>query len=287
VTIPVLPGCTDPTGKPILGLISVREHTDDEGQAGMSFATKDHFSGHADRYEAFRPTYPDALFAHLASLCPRHEVAWDCATGNGQAAVALAPYFRLVLASDASRQQVSQAKERDAIDYFVAVAERAPIQTASVDIVTVALALHWLDLRRFYAEVRRVCRPEGLVAVWCYELATISPEVDRAVRHLYTDIVGADWPPERRLVEEGYRTLPFPFDEIALPPFPMTHAWNFDHLLGYLGTWSSYQRYRRRTGQDPLDLVRDDLLSAWGDPDQFHQVVFPLHVRAGRVAPHA
>ena len=214
----------------------------------MDFKDKDHFSGHADQYEAFRPTYPDALFSYLATLCPSHELCWDCATGNGQAAVALAPYFNTVVATDASQKQIDHAHARENVHYRVAPADRAPLADGSVDLVTVAQALHWFDLPRFYAEVRRVARPDGVIAVWCYQLHTITPEVDAIVEHYYADIVGADWPPERRLVEEGYKTLEFPFVEIAPPTFQMVHSWDMSHVLGYLSSWSATQRYQKRTG---------------------------------------
>jgi SAM-dependent methyltransferase len=251
----------------------------------MGFKDKDHFSGHADCYEACRPTYPEPLFAYLASLCSVHELAWDCATGNGQAAVALAPYFGTVIATDASQRQIDQARPHEKVRYLVATADAAPIDDTTVDLVTVAQALHWFDLPRFYAEVRRILRPGGILAVWCYQLHTITPEIDTIVHRLFDDIVGGDWPPERRLVEEGYRTLPFPFDEIAAPPFQMVHSWDRDHLLGYLGSWSSTQRYRKRTGEDPLDLIKEQLESAWGEPDRLRDVMWPLLLRVGRHAP--
>jgi SAM-dependent methyltransferase len=251
----------------------------------LSFKDKDHFSGHADEYEAFRPAYPDALFGYLVSLCMRQDLAWDCATGNGQAAVALATYFSNIVATDASQNQINQAQLHDRVGYVVAPADAAPLGNASVDLVTVAQALHWFDLPRFYSEVKRVATPSGIVAVWCYQRQTIARSVDAIIDRLYSDIVGADWPPERRLVEEGYRTLPFPFDEFAPPPFEMAHSWDLDHLLGYLGSWSSTQRYRKRTGENPLDLIRGGLAAAWGDPHQRRDVKWPLQVRVGRFTP--
>jgi ubiquinone/menaquinone biosynthesis C-methylase UbiE len=250
----------------------------------MSFKDKDHFSGHADCYEAFRPTYPTSLFEYLGSLCSSHDVVWDCATGNGQAARPLADCFRAVIATGASQKQIDQAHSRANIRYFVAPAEKVPIEDGSVDLVTVAQALHWLDLRGFYAEVKRVVRPPGVIAVWCYQLHTVAPEIDSIIDRLYTDIVGADWPPERRLVEDGYRTLAFPFEEITPPPFQMVHSWRLNHLLGYLCSWSSVQRYRARTQLDALELIRADLEAAWGDPDGARDVTWPLLVRVGLVS---
>ena len=149
--------------------------------------------------------------------------------------------------------------------------------------MTVAQALHWFDLTSFYREVRRVAKPGGILAVWCYEMHHITPEIDAIVQRLYSDIVGPYWPPERKIVEEGYRTLPFPFDELAPPQFEMVHSWDLEHVLGYFGSWSSTQRYRKQVGEDPLLLIADDLKAAWGDPERVRDVVWPLNVRVGRV----
>jgi SAM-dependent methyltransferase len=245
---------------------------------------QDHFSGHAPQYEAFRPIYPAALFAHLAALAPGRDLAWDCATGNGQAALAIAPYFRSVLATDASPQQIAQARPHASVRYEVAPAERAPLPDAAVDLVTVAQALHWFNRPRFYAEVRRVARPGGILAAWSYGLHAISPEVDAVVHRLYAEILGEYWPPERRWVEEEYKTLWFPFEEVVAPSFPMTERWDFARLLGYLGTWSATQRYQQaKHGADPLDLVRAGLRDAWGDPNREREILWPLYLRIGRV----
>ncbi len=195
----------------------------------------------------------------------------------------LARYFSAVLATDVSRKQIDQARACERVHYSIAAADRAPIAIGSVDLVTVAQALHWFDLRRFYAEVARVARSGSIVAVWCYEMHSISPEVDRIVQKLYSDIVGPDWPPERRLVEEGYRTLPFPFQELVAPPFEMKQVWDLNRVLGYFASWSATQRHRARTGTDPLELIKPELEAAWGDPSLTRDVVWPLNLRIGRV----
>ena len=250
----------------------------------MSFKDKDHFSGHAACYQQFRPNYPDALFAYLASLCASRVLAWDCAAGNGQAAVALAPYFDGLIATDASAQQIEQAEPNARIKYLVAPAERAPISTGTVDLVTVAQALHWLDLKGFYPEVNRVLKNGGLLAVWCYQLHSISSEIDTIVQRLYSDIVGPYWPPERKVVEDGYKSLPFPFEELTTPEFRMVHSWNLAHVRGYIDSWSSTQRYRKQNNADPYAIIEADLKAAWGDPDTTREVIWPLHLRLGRKA---
>jgi len=243
----------------------------------------DHFSDHADRYGVYRPSYPPDLFKYLASNVPRRDLVWDCGTGNGQAAHGLAAHFRRVVATDASAAQIAQARPHDRIEYFVAHAEQSPLPDCSVDLVTVAQALHWLDLDRFYPEVRRVARPGSVLACWCYELSTVDEQVDAVINRYYKEIVGPYWPPERELVESGYRTLPFPFEELTAPSFRMVASWDLHHLMGYLGTWSATARYRADRGQDPLNEVRQALADAWGHPDRVREVTWPLRLRIGRV----
>ncbi|MFQ5631766.1 MAG: class I SAM-dependent methyltransferase, partial [bacterium] len=143
---------------------------------------KDHFSKQASEYHLYRPHYPPGLFKYLFTLTTRHEIAWDCATGNGQAALGIAPYFRQVIATDASKKQITQAMPHQKVTYQIAPAERTDIASATVELVTVAQALHWFDFEEFYAEVRRVLRPEGVLAIWHYNRAAISPEIDAIVR---------------------------------------------------------------------------------------------------------
>lgn len=249
----------------------------------MSSAFKDHFSGHAAQYAQFRPQYPEALFEWLASLTVSHDHAWDCGTGNGQAACGLARWYARVTATDASAGQIESAEPCERVTYRVAKAEGSGIEPDSVDLVTVAQALHWFDLDQFYAEVRRVVRPGGVFAGWCYGLSRITPAVDAVIQHLYTDIVGENWPPERRFIEEQYHTLAMPFPEIAAPAFAMTANWSLPALLGYLGTWSAVQAYRRKSGTDPLELVANDLAAAWGAADSSRRIDWPLSFRVGRI----
>jgi SAM-dependent methyltransferase len=242
----------------------------------------DHFSTAAQQYARFRPRYPAALFDWLASLCLRRELAWDCATGSGQAALELARRFQRVVATDASEKQIAQAPPRSGMTYRVAPAEDSGLETETVDLVTVAQALHWFDRPRFYAEVGRILVPDGVIAVWSYQLAAVDERVDRVIRRLHGDIVGAYWPPERALVDRGYASLSFPFEEVSSPPFLMEETWDLAQLVGYLGTWSAVQRYREKTRGDAIERVRPDLEQAWGDPERPRVVRWPLSLRAGR-----
>ena len=243
----------------------------------------DHFSAVANRYADFRPHYPAALFEYLATLVPRESLVWDCAAGNGQATVDLAERFARVIATDASEDQIASAIPHAKVEYRVATAEQSGLPDRSFGLVTVAQALHWFDLERFYAEVRRVLRPHGVLAVWAYGINEVEGDaVNRLVREFYSNVVGPYWPPERRLVEEGYRTIPFPFTEVMTPSFRMEARWTLEQLLGYFSTWSATSRFKKVTGQDPLGPLATNLAAVWGDVQSHRRVVWPLTLKVGR-----
>lgn len=247
----------------------------------MTSDFKDHFSTQSSQYQRHRPHYPAALFEWLSEQTPQHGLAWDCATGNGQAAQALANYFEKVIASDASENQIAQCREHPRIEYRVAGAEQAPLADASVDLISVAQALHWFDQTRFFQEAWRILKDNGVLAVWSYNLLSISPQIDAIVNHYYHDVVGTYWPPERSLVENGYAPLAPPFHEIEVPAFAMTSQWTLLDLLGYLGTWSASVYYAKAQQHDPLTHIRDALAEAWQDPAQCVTVNWPLQLRVG------
>jgi SAM-dependent methyltransferase len=247
----------------------------------MSF--KDHFSTQATEYAKYRPHYPPALFAYLASIAPARKIAWDCGTGNGQAALGLAPHFELVIATDPSEKQIRNATPHEKIKYVVAPAEQTDIAPQSVDLIIVAQALHWFDHEKFYAEVRRVAQPRGIIAVSMYNLLYSEPAITAIVNEFYFDIVGPYWPPERKHIESEYRTIPFPFAEIKPPPFSLEKQWNLDELLGYLNTWSATQRFIAQHGTNPVEKIAERLASAWGDPENKKRIEWPLHLRVGKV----
>lgn len=242
---------------------------------------KDHFSKQAADYATFRPQYPPELFEYLGSIAPTRHLAWDCGTGNGQAAIGLASVFDRVIATDASEKQIAKAQPDERIEYRVSPAENSGIKTATIDLIMVAQALHWFDLDRFYPEARRVLKPGSVFAASAYNLLHIDPAIDEVVNRYYYEVVGPFWPPERKLVEQ-FADLPFPFPEIDPARFEMTADWNLNHLLGYLGTWSSTQRFIAAKGNDPLEQITDDLRNVWGDPRQVRNVTWPLCVRVGR-----
>jgi ubiquinone/menaquinone biosynthesis C-methylase UbiE len=245
----------------------------------MSF--KDHFSKQAADYAQFRPTYPQELFDYLGNIAPSRELAWDCGTGNGQAAVGLASRFDRVIATDASEKQIRNAQPHERVNYRVAPAEDSGIDSGTIDLIMVAQALHWFDLDHFYAEAQRVLKPDGVIAASAYNLLQIEPVIDEVVNRYYYEVVGSFWPPERKLVER-FADLPFTFHKIDPPKFEMRASWNLDHLVGYLRTWSSTQRFIAAKDSDPLKQIMDDLRTAWGAPEQTRNIIWPLTLRIGR-----
>lgn len=244
---------------------------------------QDHFSGVAAGYRAHRPRYPAALFDWLAALAPCRGAALDLGCGNGQATVALAERFEAVWGLDPSAQQIANAEPHPRVTYRVAPAEATGLPDGSVDLALAAQAFHWLDHARLFPELRRVARPGAAFAAVTYALARIAPAVDAVVDHLYCDIVGPDWPPERVHTEDGYRNLPFPIPELAAPPLAMEETWTLPQLVGYLRTWSAVTRHLARTGADAVAEIEPGLRAAWGDPGIARRVSWPLSVRAGRI----
>ena len=202
------------------------------------------FSSVAREYANFRPGYPPELFAWLARVAPARAAVWDCGCGSGQASVALAEHFSVVHATDVAPEQIAAAKPHARVRYSVAPAEHSGLADSSVDLVTVAQALHWFDVTAFYAEAARVARPGALLAVWTYPRPQfVDAELDRRFFDFYTNVVGPYWPPERRHVEAGYRTLPFPFEEVAAPEFELELDWSLEQVVGYVSSWSATARY--------------------------------------------
>jgi SAM-dependent methyltransferase len=246
-------------------------------------AFKDLFSDRPDAYARYRPTYPAAMFSWLAQHAPSRRCALDVATGNGQAALGLADRFERVIGLDPSEAQLASARAHPRVTYRVSRAEQLTADDGCADAIVVAQALHWFDTAAFFREVRRVLVPGGLLAVSCYQITKIAPEIDALVMKLYEDELGAYWEPERALVEAGYRTIDFPFSELDVPVFDMRMAWSADDLIGYLGTWSPLERFRRERGFDPLERMVAALRAAWGDAAE-REIVWPFSVRVFRAS---
>jgi SAM-dependent methyltransferase len=245
----------------------------------------DRFAFAAGNYASYRPRYPDALFEWLFEQLPTAQRVWDCGTGSGQAAVALASRFPHVVATDPSLAQLACAEGADRLDYAAMAAEKCAIQDRSVDLITVAQALHWFDRDAFFGEVKRVLRPDGLLAIWSYGLCEIDPALDEVLRHFHDVTVGPYWSPARRLVESGYAGIELPFNEVSAPDFPMQASWTLAQLGGYLATWSAVGQYRSATREDPVPAVMRVLGERWGGPETAREVRWPLRLRVGSPRP--
>ena len=247
----------------------------------MSF--KDHFSTRSADYAAYRPTYPAALVDYLASICDDTRVALDVGCGSGQLSGLLARRFGRVVATDASAQQIGKAEPHERVEYRVASAEHSGLPDASVDLLTAAQAAHWFDLLAFYAEARRVGRPGAILALVTYGVVQADPDSAPVIRHFYKDVVGPYWPPERRHVEDGYRSFDFPFEELTVPPLVIEVNWQAADLIGYADTWSAVREAEKALGRGPIEGFRRDLLAAWGNPELRRTIRFPLSLRVGRI----
>ena len=247
-------------------------------------AFRDHFSGVAADYARYRPDYPSALFDWLAEVAPRREVVWDCACGSGQATVHLAPFFAIVVATDVSLTQLSNRPALDGPVFTAAAAEDAPLADHSIDLVTVGQALHWFDLDAFFAEVRRVLVPGGIVAVWTYGLPEVDdPEIGTVIRAFIDDTLGPWWPPEVAHVLDGYAAFEIPFAELVPPRMEMEVRWPLPRFLAFVRTWSGVGRYREMRGEDPVEELAASLLPLWGSPDRCRSIRWWLKIRAGGV----
>lgn len=253
------------------------------GNKSNTMSFKNHFSKQAGLYVKYRPMYPDALYAYLATLVPAHNLAWDCGTGNGQAAIALTPFFDTIVATDPSAEQIQHCFPHEKISYRVEKAETSSLAEASADLITIANALHWVNSDAFYAEVRRVGKPGGILAAWAYALPQVSASADPLIRELHDEILGTYWLPENQLVANAYRDVPFPFEQISSPAFYCEKEFTLNDMVGYFNTWSATQRYIDANGINPVERWKHKLEHIWGDPEKAHRIVWKLILKVGRL----
>jgi len=243
--------------------------------------SKDRFSSQSRSYAAFRPGYPQTLYDFIMKHVKGNQAAWDCACGNGQVAQDLAGRFEKVYATDISENQVANAIKKHNIIYSIAPAEKTSFPGKQFDLVTVGQALHWLDRPAFFNEVRRVSKPGGVVVTWGYSLLSVNKDIDPIVNHFYTEIIGPYWDKERKLVDEQYKTVEFPFERIEVPPFEFSFEWTCDEFLGYVSTWSSVVKYIKQNNEDPTKIIESQIRQRW--QNQSLKVSFPLFVLMGYI----
>lgn len=244
---------------------------------------KDLFSEQAELYAKYRPGYPSELFDYILSFVKEKDCAWDCATGNGQAAKVLAGHFKKVEATDLSESQLNNAFQKENIHYQVSTAEQTPFEDSSFDLITIATAYHWLDWKAFYKEATRVGKKDCVVAAWSYHVFYSADEnITAIIRHFYHNIIKTYWDKERKYVDDRYTTVEFDFAPLPSKNFDLVLSWKKEEFLGYLSTWSAVQHYLKQNESSPLQLIEDAIQKAWpaNEEKEFH---FPLFLRIGRI----
>lgn len=243
-------------------------------------AVKDNFSHNSQNYAQFRPSYPDEVFTFLETVLTGKERVWDCATGNGQVAIKLAGLFDEVQATDLSENQLKNAVSNPKIHYSQQFAEQTDFPESSFDCVTVGQAIHWFDFEKFYLEVKRTLKPNGIFVVLGYgNILTDNQAVQQWIERLYRGVLGDYWDSERKYIDESYQTIPFPFEEIPSPEFEIRNTWNREQLLGYLNTWSAVKHYTDKHQINPIETISDQLPAF-----DSVQVAFPILMRIGRTS---
>ena len=245
----------------------------------MLVINKDHFSSHAKEYANYRPNYPESLFKYLASLTKEHQLAWDCATGNGQAAIPLAKYYNKVVATDISTRQIEFAIKHPKITYYPADCEHSGLADKSVDLITVAQSAHWFNMPLFEEECRRVIKTNGIVAIWMYSLFRVNLNIDAIIDNYYWNTLAEYWPEGRENIDQNYEKVNLTLNKIESPSFEMKKYWNFDEVIGYLCSWSSLQNYIKQNDANPIDLIKQDLAQAWGDIGDVKEIQWPLTLK--------
>ncbi len=244
---------------------------------------KDLFSKQSDLYARYRPTYPKELYDYIVSFVKEKNIAWDCATGNGQAAVVLSEYFKKVIATDISPAQIEKAIRKENIEYSVCAAESTPFEVNTFDLVTVAQAYHWIKWDEFKKEVTRVCKDNSVIAVWVYyNHTTGDKKVDDAIHDFYKNVTGSYWDYERKFVEEMYSTVEFDYEPLPLKNFETVLRWQRADMLGYISSWSAVQKYIKTNGQSPLPIIEKEIKDLWFE-GEVKEVVFPIYLKLGKI----
>ena len=243
-------------------------------------STKDYFSGHSKLYATFRPTYPEDLYTFIFKHVKNFDSAWDCATGNGQVAHVLARNFKTVHATDISQQQLDHAVQAKNIHYSVQGAEQTTFSANQFDLITVGQAMHWFDIDKFYIEVKRVAKKDALLAVWGYAICSVNREVDKHFYHFYNNVIGPYWDSARKMVDEEYKNVPFPFEQIQTTKFSIKVEWTIEDFAGYLTTWSATQKFIKEKNYNPVPEVIKLMEPSWNKKEV---VLFPVFIKLGRV----
>jgi len=243
---------------------------------------KDNFSTQAEAYAKHRPTYPPALFEYIAGLVKHKKLAWDCGTGNGQSAFELSKYFENVFATDISQKQIDHAKKQQHITYALEPAEKTSLADASTDLITISQALHWFKFEEFYREVKRVSAPGAMIAAWTYSLLHIDEATDAIIHQYHFNTLKDFWDEERKYVDSGYQTIPFPFKQLQTPAFHIEVNWGLQELEGYFYTWSALQKFIAAKNEDPIPALMESIKHNW-TATEVKKIIFPIHLKLAYV----
>jgi len=239
------------------------------------------FSDKSDLYERARPGYPREVFSYLSGLSSETQLAWDCACGNGQAAIGLAQEFELVLATDVSAEQISNAKKHPQVRYKIGAAETTDFEDGCFDLVCVAQALHWFEYGKFWPEVKRVLKPGGVFSAFGYNLPSINPAVDDLVRKQILDIIEPYWAPQNQLIWNRYSDIEFPFRRLEAPKFEMTVSWNLQQLFALIHTFSATRRCMDDIGDTFFKQAYLNATNIWPEVDDKKTISFDFVFYAG------
>lgn len=245
------------------------------------------FSEGGQNYSQYRPEYTQELASYLAKLAPDNLKALDVGCGTGQLTRLLSDHFASVTGVDPSEDQLRNASFRTGVTYLHSPAENLPADFSGFSLITVAHAAHWFRLDEFYREVRRVTKPDAIIALISYGVLSIEGVVGERFQNFYSNEIGRFWPPERKLVDSGYRELDFPFDELQSPPFKIEAKWNLQEFLGYISTWSAVRQALQQSEAKVITSFADDLATLWGDPETKRNVLWPINMRVGRLPGHS
>ncbi|KAL8473386.1 hypothetical protein ACS0TY_030282 [Phlomoides rotata] len=254
------------------------------------------FDKQAEIYADARPTYPADWYKMLAALTPHHSLAWDVATGNGQAALGVAEYYEQVIATDISEPQLKHAIQHPCIRYVhtpLSLSDDELVRLigneSSVDLITIAQAIHWFDLPRFYSVVNRLLRkPGGILAVWGYKDIKVSPEFDAAGKRWFETSIPY-WNSKTQSLFGGYQSLPFPFESVGIglegnPVFvDIPKELSFEGYLRMIRSWSAVETAKERG----VDLLSEgavkELEAAWGGANLVRFIVYKGFMLVGKV----
>ncbi|KAL5711981.1 hypothetical protein ACHQM5_014197 [Ranunculus cassubicifolius] len=257
----------------------------------------DLFMKQAKEYQETRPNYPPNLFQFISYKTPEHHLVWDVGTGSGQAAIHLAGIYKNVVGTDTSAQQLSHASKLPNIHYkqtdpnmSLSQLENDVAASGTVDLVTVAQAVHWFDLPTFYEQVKLVLKkPNGVLAVWCYIEPVVNKAVDAVFWKLYNES-GPYWAPARKIVDDRYRNIDFPFEPVDgedhTGPFEFVteRSMDLNAYLTYIRSWSSYQTAKAKGVEFLTEEVIENFERAWASEGENQKVVrYPVFLRIGRV----